>query len=67
MAKKHQQSKTNQNTLSKKYKYLQSAVAGGLLLVAITVIFAWNQSAEDSDLSVIGKGQNVVVQVHDPG
>jgi len=38
------------------------------LLILILACWLWYESThEDSDLSAIGKGENVVVQVHDPG
>ena len=38
------------------------------LLILILTGWLWYESTqEDVDLSAIGKGENVVVQVHDPG
>ncbi len=38
------------------------------LLILILTGWLWYESAqEDTDLSVIGLGENVIVQVHDPG
>ena len=38
------------------------------VLILILASWLWYQTTqEDTDLSVIGKGENVVVQVHDPG
>ena len=38
------------------------------VLILILAAWLWNESTkEDADLSAIGKGENVVVQVHDPG
>ena len=38
------------------------------VLILILAGWLWYESArEDADLSAIGKGENVVVQVHDPG
>ena len=37
-------------------------------LILILAGWLWYESTqEDTDLSVIGQGENVVVQVHDPG
>ena len=37
-------------------------------LILIIAGWLWYESAqEDTDLSVIGLGENVIVQVHDPG
>jgi hypothetical protein len=38
--------------------------------VLILVLAGWiwlDSTEEDKDLSAIGKGENIVVQVHDPG
>ena len=38
------------------------------LMILILAGWLWYESTqEDADLSAIGKGENVVVQVHDPG
>ena len=38
------------------------------ILILILAGWLWYESTkEDADLSAIGKGENVVVQVHDPG
>jgi len=38
------------------------------LLILILAGWLWYESIqEDADLSAIGKGENVIVQVHDPG
>ena len=38
------------------------------VLILILAGWLWYESTkEDSDLSAIGKGENVIVQVHDPG
>ena len=38
------------------------------VLILILAGWLWYESTqEDADLSTIGKGENVVVQVHDPG
>ena len=38
------------------------------VLILILAGWLWYESTrEDADLSAIGKGENVVVQVHDPG
>ncbi|MBS1256824.1 MAG: hypothetical protein MAG581_02652 [Deltaproteobacteria bacterium] len=38
------------------------------ILVLILASWIWYDSTrEDTDLSAIGQGENVVVQVHDPG
>ena len=38
------------------------------LLILILAGWIWLESTEeDQDLSAIGKGENVIVQIHDPG
>ncbi|MCS5554628.1 MAG: hypothetical protein NZ878_15070 [SAR324 cluster bacterium] len=38
------------------------------VLILLVAGWLWYESTqEDSDLSAIGQGENVVVQVHDPG
>ena len=38
------------------------------VLILILTGWLWYESThEDTDLSVIGQGENVIVQVHDPG
>ena len=38
------------------------------VLILILAGWLWYESTqEDADLSAIGKGENVIVQVHDPG
>ena len=38
------------------------------VLILILTGWLWYESAkEDTDLSVIGLGENIIVQVHDPG
>ena len=38
------------------------------LLILILTVWLWYESTqEDTDLSVIGLGENVIVQVHNPG
>ena len=38
-----------------------------LLVLVIAVWLFWESSSENHDLSLIGQGTNVVVQIHDPG
>ena len=38
------------------------------VLILLLAIWLWYESLEeDNDLAAIGRGENVVVQVHDPG
>ena len=38
-----------------------------MLILLLTGWLLYNSMEEDTDLSAIGQGKNVVVQVHDPG
>ena len=38
-----------------------------ILVLVIAIWLFWESSSENHDLSLIGKGTNVVVQIHDPG
>ncbi|HCP36177.1 MAG TPA: hypothetical protein DIT94_17405 [Deltaproteobacteria bacterium] len=38
-----------------------------ILVLVIAVWLFWESSSENHDLSLIGQGTNVVVQIHDPG
>ena len=38
-----------------------------ILVLVIAVWLFWKSSSENHDLSLIGQGTNVVVQIHDPG
>ena len=38
-----------------------------LLILILAGWLLYESTQEDADLSAIGKGENVVVQVHDPG
>jgi len=38
------------------------------ILFIISLALLWNEEIEvDNDFSIIGKGDNVIVQIHDPG
>ena len=41
-------------------------IIGSFFIIA-TILLFYESSQEVSDLSLIGKGKNVIVQVHDPG
>ena len=43
-----------------------STITSILVLVIVVWLF-WESSSENHDLSLIGQGTNVVVQIHDPG
>ena len=38
-----------------------------VLIIIVAGWIWWESTRENQDLSMIGQGQNVVVQVHDPG
>ncbi|MBF0278143.1 MAG: hypothetical protein HQM13_10145 [SAR324 cluster bacterium] len=61
--------KTKNQPVLKKKKTLpwQGLLAVAVLVVAVAAYVIWESPTEkDLDLSVIDKGVNVVVQVHDP-
>ena len=41
-------------------------IIGSFFIIA-TILLFYESSQEVNDLSLIGKGKNVIVQVHDPG
>ena len=52
----------------KKYRWIwQSALVLGLISSAIYGFSIWQTDSQNHDLSLIGKGENIVVHVHDPG
>ncbi|MGK5093346.1 thioredoxin family protein [Deltaproteobacteria bacterium TL4] len=64
---KNQNPSVNKNKPSRINKrFLQSGLTLGLLGALVYGLFFWNQGDAEYDLSLIGKGKNVVVQVHDP-
>ena len=66
MSKNYSQNKdTKKNIKSKKIRWLFSIIT--ILTITIVSYLWYENSKEVNDLSLIGKGENVIVQVHDPG
>ena len=64
---KHRKQKS-ENKKARRRKNLRMLVSITSVLILILAGWLWYESTkEDVDLSVIGNGENVVVQVHDPG
>jgi len=66
MSKHHKQKKDSKKALSRQNaRWLVSITSVLILLLAG---WLWYESLEeDNDLTAIGQGENLVVQVHDPG
>ena len=57
-----------ENKKARRRQNVRMLVSITSLLILILAGWLWYESTqEDADLSAIGKGENVVVQVHDPG
>ena len=66
MSKHRKQKGKSQKTLSRQNaRWLVSITSMLILLLAGWLLY--DSMEEDTDLSAIGQGKNVVVQVHDPG
>ena len=66
MDKKIYHKKTSKKSINrKKLQWLISIIS---LLTIIIISYLWYEDTKEiNDLSLIGKGENVIVQVHDPG
>ena len=63
-----QRKQKSENKKARRRQNVRALVSITSVLILILAGWLWYESIqEDSDLSAIGKGQNVVVQVHDPG
>tara|TARA_B100000686_G_scaffold347774_1_gene437242 strand:- start:545 stop:745 length:201 start_codon:yes stop_codon:yes gene_type:complete len=63
--KRRQKSETKKARRRQNVRILASIIS---VLILILVGWLWHESTqEDVDLSAIGLGENIVVQVHDPG
>lgn len=58
-------SKSAKSRRRQNVRWLSSVTA--ILVLIIAGWIWWEAAQENRDLSLIGKGENVVVQVHDPG
>ncbi len=66
MIKKNHQKKDSIKKRQKKQLRWFIYITGSFFILA--TIFLFYESSQDvNDLSLIGKGENVIVQVHDPG
>ena len=66
MGKKKKQK--GENKKARRRQNVRMLVSITSVLILILAGWLWYESTkEDADLSAIGKGENVVVQVHDPG
>jgi hypothetical protein len=66
MSKHHKQKKESKKAHRRQNARLLVTITSVLILLLAG--WLWYESLEeDSDLTVIGQGENVVVQVHDPG
>jgi membrane protein involved in colicin uptake len=66
MSKHHKQKKDSKKSHRRQNARLLVTITSVLILLLAG--WLWYESLEeDSDLTAIGQGENVVVQVHDPG
>ena len=64
---KHRKQK-GENKKARRRQNVRMLVTITSVLILILAGWLWYESTqEDANLSAIGKGENVVVQVHDPG
>ena len=63
-----QRKQKGENKKARRRQNVRMLVSITSVLILILAGWLWYESSqEDADLSAIGKGDNVVVQVHDPG
>ena len=63
-----QRKQKGDNKKARRRQNVRMLVSITSILILILAGWLWYESTqEDVDLSAIGKGENVVVQVHDPG
>ena len=63
-----QRKRKGENKKARRRQNVRMLVSITSVLILILAGWLWYESTqEDTDLSAIGKGENVVVQVHDPG
>ena len=63
-----QRTQKGDNRKARRRQNVRMLVSITSVLILILAGWLWYESTqEDADLSAIGKGENVVVQVHDPG
>jgi len=63
-----QRKQKGENKKARRRQNVRMLVSITSVLILILAGWLWYESTqEDANLSAIGKGENVVVQVHDPG
>ena len=63
-----QRKQKGENKKARRRQNVRMLVSITSVLILILAGWLWYESTqEDTDLSVIGLGENVIVQVHDPG
>ena len=63
-----QRKQKGENKKARRRQNVRMLVSITSVLILILTGWIWYESTqEDADLSSIGKGENVIVQVHDPG
>ena len=63
-----QRNQKGENKKARRRQNVRMLVSITSVLILILTGWLWYESTmEDTDLSVIGLGENVIVQVHDPG
>ena len=62
---KQKRKKTSKVRRREQVRWMSSLTC--LLVLIVAGWIWWESTRENQDLSLIGQGQNVVVQVHDPG
>jgi len=63
-----QRKQKGENKKARRRQNVRMLVSITSVLILILASWLWYESKqEDTDLSAIGKGENLVVQVHDPG
>ena len=63
-----QRKQKGENKKARRRQNVRMLVTITSVLILFLAGWLWYESTqEDADLSAIGKGENVVVQVHDPG
>ncbi|MCS5547190.1 MAG: hypothetical protein NZ867_10365 [SAR324 cluster bacterium] len=66
MSKHRRQKGESKKALSRQNARLLVSITSMLILL-LAGLLLYDSMEEDTDLSAIGQGKNVVVQVHDPG
>ena len=63
-----QRKQKGENKKARRRQNVRMLVSITSVLIIILAGWVWYESTqEDVDLSAVGKGENVIVQVHDPG